>query len=161
MADNIAVKPSTDSTKADVKTDEVSSVHWQCNKLAFGADGVANLVGATQPLPVGNPYSISATAALSSISASSPIENIDVTGFSHITIFWNVTAITGTWQIILTAYGEDDDTQEDYYLGESVQATATGRYLLVLPLHGVQKVKISHYEASSGTLSSQTTYILW
>jgi hypothetical protein len=161
MADNILVTPSADSTAVSVKTNEIDGKHWQCIKNSFGADGVATLVDAENPLPVGNPGKVSDTTALSTISVSTPIEDIDTSGFANITIFWNVTAITGTWQLIVTAYGEDDDVQEDYYIGEGVQATAAGRYLLALPLHGVQKIKISHYEVASGTLSSQTTYILW
>lgn len=39
MADNIAVRPSTATTKVTVATDEISSVHYPIYKTAYGANG--------------------------------------------------------------------------------------------------------------------------
>lgn len=52
MADNVAVRPSTDTSKIDVATDEISSVHYPIYKTAYGADGSVTQVDAANPLPV-------------------------------------------------------------------------------------------------------------
>lgn len=58
MADNVSL-PLTGAgdTTATVATDQVSSAHYQYVKAAFGADGTATKVSATDPLPVYNPNS--------------------------------------------------------------------------------------------------------
>jgi hypothetical protein len=56
VADNVSL-PLTGAggTTATVATDEVSSAHYQYVKPAFGADGTATPVSATDPMPVYTP----------------------------------------------------------------------------------------------------------
>jgi hypothetical protein len=49
MPDNIDVSPGTGKT---IRADEIAGALYQVIKPAFGADGVATLVSATDPLPV-------------------------------------------------------------------------------------------------------------
>jgi len=48
-------------TTAVVATDEVSGAHYQYVKPAFGADGTATLVSATNPLPTETPAVVNQT----------------------------------------------------------------------------------------------------
>ncbi len=52
MTDNIPVKPSDDSTRLDVATDEIDSVHYPIYKQAFGKDGEVYLIDVSRPMPV-------------------------------------------------------------------------------------------------------------
>lgn len=49
MADNLAYTPGSGAT---VASDEIGGVHYQRIKNAYGADGVATDVSATNPMPV-------------------------------------------------------------------------------------------------------------
>ncbi len=52
MADDIKIAPSTGVTDPSVATDDVAGRHFQVVKIALGADGVADLVGESHPIPV-------------------------------------------------------------------------------------------------------------
>jgi len=55
MTDNIGVKPDTDSTAVQVKTDVVDGVHVPVYKMASGADGEAVLVDTGNRMPIQAP----------------------------------------------------------------------------------------------------------
>lgn len=65
MADNVTL-PGSGSI---VATDEISGVHWQQMKLAYGGDGAATAVDAAAPLPVTMAGTISG-AAITAVPAS-------------------------------------------------------------------------------------------
>ncbi len=52
MSDNIDVRPSTDTGRVTVATDDIGDVHYPIYKIAYGADGSVTSVDATTPLPV-------------------------------------------------------------------------------------------------------------
>lgn len=58
MVDNVAITAGSGTT---VATDDVGGVHYQINKLAFGALDTATLVTATTPLPVEAKAEVGAT----------------------------------------------------------------------------------------------------
>ena len=49
MADNTVISQGTGGDT--IRTDEISGVKWPCEKVAYGADGSATLVDASNPLP--------------------------------------------------------------------------------------------------------------
>jgi len=164
MADNIAVKPSTDATAVNVATDEVSSKHYQINKLALGEDGVATLIppGVQEPsasVPVVNNQKTGLLTTLTASASSTPVD-LATAGYKNLTLHWDVTVLSaGSWQIVVQMY-DYDENQDSYYLAETEAITGVGATMLTVPLFGAQKVKISHVR-SSGTITSTTKYILW
>ena len=53
MADNVLVDPGTGVGAVPVAADEVSGILYQTIKIATGADGIATLISAANPLPIG------------------------------------------------------------------------------------------------------------
>jgi hypothetical protein len=163
MADNIAVKPSTDATAVNVRTDEVSSVHWQAAKIAIGADNEAAFVdGGVQEqansLPVVPAQKSGTLYTAAGITASHP-EDLVTAGYKYLTLYWKTT-LCGTCYLAVTAYDLATSSPGDtYFLGRTASITAdVNEVALTVPLCGAQKVKVSH--VVSGNLTSVTYYVL-
>lgn len=106
-------------------------------------------------LPVSSGVKSSGTALTLTASSSSTPVDLDVTNFDEITIFWNITANSGSWQIVIQAYTPDEANEVD--LMSSPPMTTTGCIALTLNTKTLLKLKISHVR-SSGTITSTTQY---
>lgn len=163
MSDNIAVKPSTDSTAVNVRADDVSSVLWQGVKIAVGADGEAAFVDGgvqtpTNSIPVVQPQTTGTLYTASGITSSHP-EDLVTAGYNYLTLYWRTTAVGTSAYIAVTAY-DPSSAGDSYFLGRTPTLTADSNEVsLTVPLHGAQKVKISHVVV--GAMSSVTYYSLF
>jgi len=157
MADNVLITPGTGET---IGADEISSVKYQRIKLIHGADGVNDGdVAATNPLPVKSNFKTASGNAHTSgaITADALSAAISTAGYKQITIYWDVTAITGSWRIKI--YGYDGDGEGPYTIYESAAYGKVGKYRMTKYVAD-PTVKIEISEDQTGEVTSSVKYHL-
>lgn len=106
-------------------------------------------------VPISSGVKTSGTAlTLTGSSSSTPVD-LDVTNFDEVTIYWDITANSGSWQMVIQGYSPTESNEVD--LMSSPPMTTTGCVALTLNTKTLLKLKISHIR-STGTITSTTQY---
>lgn len=106
-------------------------------------------------VPVSSGVKSSGTAStLTGVSTSTPVD-LDVSDYDEITLFWDITANSGSWQLVIQAYTPTESNEVD--LMSSPPMTTTGCVMLTLNVKTLLKLKLSHVR-TSGTITSTTQY---
>lgn len=137
MADNLKILPSTATSAVYVATDEVGSVHYQIVKSI--------------------PFKQSNTALLSlSAAESNTSVDLSVSDCSKVQLFWNITANTGVWKMVIEGYTPDEQDTVD--LTETAEQGDTGIIRQALDVSMFLKIKIT-FTRTSGALTSVLSYV--
>ena len=161
MADNITITQGSGTTIA-TKEDGSSVHHSKALLEALNSSSVPMVlaVGEDTPddvLPIRRPYKSGTALTLSGASSSTPVD-LEVSGYNWITIFWDITSISGEWQIIIQGYNPTESNEFDLF--EFPAMTATGAISITFPIRCIDKLKLSHVMNSSGSITSTTQYIM-
>lgn len=135
MADNVAITAGTGTT---IAADDVGGVLFQRVKPAFGVDGVAVDVSATNPLPVQTP-SVTYTDKSGTITAGGVAQTLAASNTSR-KGFWIQNVSAG--DLWMSTVGTAAATQPSLWL-------PPGAFYEV-PAHGVPTAAVSIYGATTG-----------
>ena len=160
MADDIQVSQGSGTYIATDQESGGNAAHMQIVKLAYSADGSKTLLQADANglLVAISPLTADGTAlTLSAVTVTTVSEKITSLNYRELTLYWDITAITGTWRLMLRVYDPDDN--QFFIVLNSADKTAIGTTRIQYPIFD-NKFDIRLLNVAAGAITCTVRYLL-